>query len=168
MTGNRLEIRPISRTDAGELAELLTNEQIRQTYMVPDFPDEATLNRMVERFLELSQSANRYVRGAYLDGRMIGFINDVDMQAGSVELGYVIHPNHWGRGYATEMLRVAMGELREAGFSTLRAGAFAENAASIRVMEKCAMVKIPLAEDIDYRGIRHHCVYYEYNFGGKP
>jgi RimJ/RimL family protein N-acetyltransferase len=54
------------------------------------------------------------------------------------EVSYFFHPAHWGRGLATELVRASL----EHGFGalTLRAiGAFArpENAASIRVLEKC-------------------------------
>ena len=40
------------------------------------------------------------------------------------------------------------------------AGAFEENKASMRVMEKAGMTRITLEEDINYRGASHHCLYY--------
>ena len=49
---------------------------------------------------------------------------------------------------------------------SVRCGAFSENTASIRVMEKAGMVREDFTEDIEYRGIMHHCVYYSINAHG--
>ena len=53
-----------------------------------------------------------------------------------------------------------MSALFSEGFSAVKAGAFSENAASIRVMEKCGMTKTGETEQIEYRGKTHTCVYY--------
>ena len=96
---------------------------------------------------------------------VVGFVNDVEMvnrhAGGYIELGYVIHPDCWGRGYATEMLGAVIGVMSGEGFATVRTGAFSENPASMRVMEKCGMQRIELTEEIEYRGQNHHCIYYE-------
>lgn len=56
------------------------------------------------------------------------------------EVGYVIHPDHQGRGYATEAT-AAMIEIgfRDIGMHRIRATADARNAASVRVMEHLGM-----------------------------
>ena len=55
-------------------------------------------------------------------------------------LGYLVDPEHHGRGYATEIARagldLAFGDL---GLHRVTAGCFADNAASWRVMEKVGM-----------------------------
>ncbi len=157
----RLEIKPLSGTCAEDLVRLLVREEIKKTYMLPDFPDRQALDQMGKRLTALSCTQDRFVRGIYLKGRLIGFVNDVATENGSIELGYVIHPDHWGCGYATEMLRSVIPALLSHGFSAIRAGAFCGNTASIRVMEKCGMVKCPQEETIHYRGENHACVYYE-------
>ncbi len=157
----RLEIGPMTDADQPALAVLLLDEQIKQTYMIPDFADEQALARMQRRFIALSQAGEHFVRGIYLDGSLIGFVNDVESDADSMELGYVIHPHYWGQGYATEMLTAVMDLLRQRGFQSVRAGAFLENPASIRVMEKCGMHRCLQTEQIEYRGRLHTCVYYK-------
>lgn len=77
-----------------------------------------------------------------------------------MELGYVIHPSFWGMGFATEMLKAVIEMLLENGVSEIITGAFEENTASIRIMEKCGMRKTALEEDIAYQGRNHHCIYY--------
>jgi RimJ/RimL family protein N-acetyltransferase len=56
-----------------------------------------------------------------------------------------------------------MEALFDRGFETVKAAAFEENTASFRVMEKAGMVKTTQAEEIQYRGKNHRCIYYEKN-----
>jgi len=46
------------------------------------------------------------------------------------------------------------------GFSEVLAGAFEENLASMRIMEKSGMTRIEKTDEIEYRGKVHQCVYY--------
>ncbi len=155
----RLEIKPFSGKEKLALSSLLTQQEIRKTYMIPDFPDEKALESMASRFTDLSYLQTRFVRGIYLQGALIGFVNDVEIENGSIELGYVIHPDFWGQGYATEMLKAVIIALFDRGFSRITAGAFAENAASLRVMEKCAMTVCSQNTVLEYRGQTHRCVF---------
>ncbi len=158
---DRLDIKAISQEDRPALCELLLDDEIKKTYMIPEFADEKALDHMADRFVILSASKEHYVRGIYLNNRLIGFVNDVEIKGGCIELGYVIHPSKWGKGYATEMLRAVIGTLLDGGYLAIRTGAFSENAASIRVMEKCGMHRSAQVETIEYRGKAHTCVYYE-------
>jgi RimJ/RimL family protein N-acetyltransferase len=47
------------------------------------------------------------------------------------------------------------------GYARVVCGAFAQNKASQRVMEKAGMERIPFTEEIEYRGNTHLCVYYQ-------
>ena len=69
-------------------------------------------------------------------------------------------PEFHNRGYATECLSGAIEYLFDRGFKTVTAGAFSDNAASIRVMEKFGMVRQAEVDWIEYRGKQHRCVYY--------
>lgn len=155
-----LHIRPFADMDRAAMGKLLTDRRIAETYMLPDFDSKAAVDRMFARFQELSRRDDRYVAGISLEGEVIGFLNDVETKDGRIELGYAIRPDHWGKGYATQMLRGAVEDLFRRGYREVVAGAFEENKASVRVMVKAGMTKIALEEDIDYRGKRHHCVYH--------
>ncbi len=157
----RLEIKPIVNEDREKLSELLVNEQIKKTFIIPDFPNQEALDKMINAFIELSFSNEHFTRGIYSNGELIGFVNDVEIESDCIELGYVIHPSNWGKGVATEMLNSVINELFDKQFSIIKAGAFCDNIASIRVMEKCGMKKCPQMKNIQYRGINHSCVYYE-------
>jgi RimJ/RimL family protein N-acetyltransferase len=157
---NRLEIKPYQDTDQDAMIDLLTNQEIKETFMIPDFQTEEEAIGMFKRLLALSYSDDHYDRGIYLNHQLIGFVNDVEISDGVIELGYVINPIHKNMGYATEMLRAVIDELFRKGFRQIVAGAFEDNAVSIQVMLKCGMKKIAKEDDICYRGVLHHCYYY--------
>lgn len=135
----RLAIKPYSHADEAAMIELLTNESIRETFMLPELPTRADAAAMFERLRGYSLSDGHFERGVYAEGRLIGFVCDVEMQDDAVELGYVIHPDFQNRGYATEALGAIIEALLQGGVREIRAGAFEDNAASFRVMEKCGM-----------------------------
>ena len=87
-------------------------------------------------------------------------INDVEIENGTIEVGYVVHPDYWGRGHATAALKLAIRELFAKGYREITAGAFHQNPASLRVMEKAGMTKIDKTDEIQYRGKTHRCIYY--------
>ena len=161
----RLEIKPFAAEDRERLSSLLLNDDIKKTYMIPDFATSEQLEKMMDNFERLSRDEGRFLRGIYDADGLVGFVNDVEMvnryAGGYIELGYVIHPDCWGRGYATEMLGAVIGARVSEGFATVRTGAFSENPASMRVMEKCGMQRIELTEEIEYRGKTHNCKYYQ-------
>jgi [ribosomal protein S5]-alanine N-acetyltransferase len=68
----------------------------------------------------------------------IGIIND----EGKVQLGYVLSPGHWGKGYTTEACLHVLSILKN--FPGLyRIGTFVDagNLASIKVLKKCGLIE---------------------------
>ena len=153
-------LRPIGENDRERMLDILTSNQVNKTYMLPDFEHREDAAPLFLRLLEISQSGSKYVRAIDLDGGLIGYINQVEAENGSIELGYVIHPDFHGMGYMTEALQLAINELFDLGYQEVIAGAFSKNAASIRVMQKSGMSKITKSDEIEYRGMIHTCVYY--------
>ena len=90
----RLLLRPINDSDAERMTVMFSSEEIAKTYMMPDFKSNEEKKRLFLRFKELSVSSDRFVRGICLDGIMIGFMNDVDIGDGHIELGYVVDPGN--------------------------------------------------------------------------
>ena len=75
-------------------------------------------------------------------GRLIGNcgIRHETADAREADIGYELDPAYWGRGYATEAMRAVVGW----GFSEMRlhrisAWCIADNAGSVRVLEKLGM-----------------------------
>ena len=156
----RLEIKPITLEDKERVIDLVTNEIAGKTYMFPVFQSREAAEPLFQRLVTLSQDDSRYVAGVYLDGSFIGMTNAVEIKGTQVEMGYAYLPEYYNRGYATEAFRGTIAYLFSQGFETVLAGAFAENPASLRVMEKCGMTKQEDTEKIEYRGMTHTCIYY--------
>ena len=57
-------------------------------------------------------------------------------QGRAVEIGYSLHPDHWGRGYASEAAAGLVDALIERGVRRLSAMTHPDNVASIRVLER--------------------------------
>ena len=156
----RLEIKPMTMEDKEAVLDLLTNQIVGKTYMLPEYQNRAEAVPLFQRLVQLSGDESRYVAGVYLDDRFIGFMNDVEIKGRQIEMGYAFLPAYYNRGYATEAFRGAIDYLLHHGFETVVAGAFSQNAASLRVMEKCGMVKQDYTDELEYRGNTHTCIYY--------
>ena len=162
-----LELKPLSGSDRDNMIELLTNSEIKKTYMLPDFENEEQAEKLFARLKEGSLADKVYQVGIFLDDEVIGYANEVERDGGKIELGYVIHPKHHNKGYGTEMLRAMIEEMFARGFSEVLAGAFEENLASMRIMEKSGMTRIEKTDEIEYRGKVHQCVYYSKSVTGS-
>lgn len=155
-----LALEPITCDALPELVRLLTDDVVGKTYMVPDFPTPEAAYPLAERIQALSQQADRFVAGIWLGDRLIGLLNETEADGCCIEIGYAILPEYHNKGYGTQALQAAVQHLLAQGFTQVRAGAFAENTASIRVMEKAGMVLLDKTDTVTYRGIVHQCVYY--------
>ena len=156
----RLEVKPFSDEDREAVLDLVTDNFVKQTYMLPDFASREDAIPLFERLKGLSQGDDRLVGGIYLGGAFIGFMNEVEIKDKSIELGYALLPKFHNRGYCTEALKGAIDYLFCLGFEEVVAGAFEGNEASFRVMVKSGMEKQEYQDEIEYRGKVHSCVYY--------
>ena len=159
-TTNRLEIKPISSEDKNAVIDLLTDETVGRTYILPEYRCREEAEPLFLRLVELSKAADRFVAGVYLDGQFIGMMNETEVKDKQIEMGYAYLPAYFNRGFATEAFQGAIDYLFDCGFETVVAGAFAENPASMRVMEKCGMIRQPHTDEIEYRHIVHTCINY--------
>ena len=154
----RLELKAIGPENLEPLVELLTDETVKQSYMIPDFPDRAAVETLARRLMDLGKE--RIVAGIYLDGELVGILNETEVLADSVELGYAVLPRFHNRGICTEALTGAIGWCLENGFREVICGAFEGNSASFRVMEKSGMKLLERTDEIEYRGKTYLCRYY--------
>ena len=153
-------LRQIQPEDRERMLDILTSDKVNKTYMLPDFAHREDALPLFQRLMNMSQGTEKFVRAIALEDGLIGFMNQVEVENGSIELGYVIHPDFHGKGYMTQALKLGFEALFDLGYREVITGAFSTNAASIRVMEKCAMTKLSKTDEIEYRGITHTCIYY--------
>ena len=78
------------------------------------------------------------IRTILLDGQVAGYVASyIEAEFGKPEVTYWIGKEYWGRGVATRALSAFLREFTE---RPIYGRAAADNAASIRVMEKCGFV----------------------------
>ncbi|KZF21425.1 hypothetical protein L228DRAFT_249242 [Xylona heveae TC161] len=86
------------------------------------------------------------------------------------EVGYILHPAHWGQGYATEALqaflrlywKVIPPGQQEGGYDYAEAHADPENVSSIKVLRKCGFSFIEKREkdvELPLMGVRDTAVF---------
>lgn len=145
LTGQRLVLRDLEMADWPAVHAYSARPEVaRYQPWGPNTPDES--RAFVEQVIAAAQAMPRIEYQLALTltagGRLIGtgalWIRSIDHGQG--EIGYFLHPDHWGRGYATEAARL----LLDFGFGTLdlhRIGAICDprNVASARVLEKMGM-----------------------------
>ena len=61
------------------------------------------------------------------------------------EIGWHLHPDHWGNGYATEAANALLARARDAGLSHVVAVTYPDNQRSQAVMRHLGMAKIGLS-----------------------
>ena len=153
-------LRTIVPEDQERMLDILTSEEVTKTYMLPEYAQREDAVPLYHRLMEMCRDTGSYIRAIANEDGLAGFLNSVDIQDKTIELGYVIHPNFQGKGYMTEALLLAINELFSLGYEEILTGAFSDNTPSIRVMEKCGMTKHSKTDEIQYRGTTRTCVYY--------
>ncbi|WP_255198314.1 GNAT family N-acetyltransferase [Halorarius litoreus] len=134
LAGETVDLHPIEEEDLPFVQRLINDERVRTTLAA-----YAPKNRLQEQAWLESHDDDNVRLLVCVDGDLVGTIglkppNEV---WGTVEIGYMIDPDRWGNGYATEAVRLACGyAFRERRLNKVYATVYAVNPASARVLEK--------------------------------
>lgn len=133
--GERVELRPIEDEDAESLQRLVNDPKVRQGTGMVDPVTRSEEEEYVESIAD--DSGVQFL--ICTDGDPVGTMgfDEPNEVWGTAEVGYMIDPDEWGNGYATD----ALYELCAYGFEERRldkivARAYETNEASCRVLEK--------------------------------
>ena len=153
----RLELRPFLDDDFDVLYAMQSHLEVtRYLYWGPRSPDQ--VREMLERIKPMtafddSGDAIRLAAVVIETGAVVGDISlrRTSQEYGQGEIGFVVHPDHQGRGYATEasaaVLDLGFGEL---GLHRIVGRADAKNLASARVMERLGMRREALLRENEF------------------
>ena len=140
----RLRLRRMSVKDRDDMFEYARREDVTRYLLWKPHKTSDHTKRYLAYVTGLYKSGNFYDFAVEYreNSKMIGTCGfaSIDSANDCAEVGYVLSPDYWGKGIASE----ALGALLRFGFCDLRlnrieARYMVENAASRRVMEKCAM-----------------------------
>ena len=158
----RLEIAEWSMEMAPDVQKASLDEDTRR--FVPDEVFE-TLEEAQETITFLMNAQHTpegpFVYPVLLEGRCIGYVQACRTQTG-VEVGYHIAAEHTGKGYATEAVTAFLPVImNERHLSCVDGIVMEENAASIRVLEKCGFGLLFQGEGL-YQGQKQSIRHYRY------
>ena len=139
----RLRLRPVAAADVDALHALWADPQVRRWLWDDVVIDRATAAERVAAS-EASFAASGWGLWALeprAGGALLGVAGLVEMDpAIGPEISYSLHPDHQGRGYATEAARAVLDHAFDAlGFARMPGRTDAPNRASAHVLERLGM-----------------------------
>jgi len=139
----RLVLRPQIPADAAPLFDILSDPQAMRFWSRPAMTELAVANELVrEQQAAMAAGLCRY--WTILESRQaIGSIDLSLIRDGSAELGFLLRPASWDKGFASEavgaVVTYALGPL---DLKRLAAAVQAENRAAARVLEKNGFAQV--------------------------
>ena len=141
----RLELRPVRDEDVDRILEYRNLPEVTR-WLLRTEVDPVAFRAAWQRAAE---DPDDHSLAAVLDGVVIGTVSvhlvDGMGQPGmprrtEAEVGYIFDPAYSGRGYATEAVAAVLAHaFEDLGVRRITAGCFADNLASVRLLEKVGM-----------------------------
>ena len=145
MRTERLELRPVTDGDIDRILEYRNRPDVTRWLLRTEVDPEA----FRAAWKAAADDPDDHSVAVVVDGQVIGTVS-LTLTNGmgqpgmpsrtEAELGYIFDPDHSGRGYASEAVAAVVGRsFRSLGVRRITAGCFADNAASVRILEKLGM-----------------------------
>jgi len=143
----RLVLRRLRASDAEPIFALFNNWEVVRWLSSPPWPytiDHA--HAFIRERMKARQHPAETILVISIEGTPIGAVDLMPPSNPAVSrapvLGYWLGQPYWGRGYMTEAARAFVAHVFASGAGdSIRSGAFAGNAASLRVQEKLGFVR---------------------------
>ena len=140
-------MRDFEPDDVDNMLALDADSEVRRYLDMPEPPSRHVVECIIlPPILADAERGDGFSRWVLLEKASgFGFIGWIHFRRAAadpdeIELGYRLVRSAWGQGYATEASRALIDKgTREQGVTRISATALADNAASIRVMEKCGL-----------------------------
>lgn len=128
----RLLLRRPTQDDLEAFFEIMSNPAAMLYWSTLPHADLGVTRTWLSQMVAREQTGGEHFAIEY-EGRLVG-----EVGAGRLpEFGFIIHPDFWGRGFATEASRVAIDHIFAATDATeLRADVDPRNAGSLRVLSR--------------------------------
>ena len=144
----RLVLRPVEESDLDALLSIRNSPTVVSTTGTgKELPRETMAGQLGRR----CASWREHGLGSWLvllDGQAVGFVEvapigeDSGVDPEEIEIGVVVHPDHWGRGIAVEAGLAAARDLFDRlGLQRVYAGIDPDNAKSLRAIAKAPGVR---------------------------
>jgi RimJ/RimL family protein N-acetyltransferase len=151
LSTERLTLRPLAPADAEAYAAVRFHPEVAR-WLPPASADPVEAVRAtIERFAAGWRQRRYAPWGVFREGRLIGhgglnYVPEFDQ----TEVLWALHPDAWGRGYATELARAALGYGFDVlGLDLIFAITLPDNHASQAVMKRLGLT---YRRRVDYKG----------------
>jgi RimJ/RimL family protein N-acetyltransferase len=140
LDAERTTLRPLAEDDAPALFEIFSDPEVMRYWSSPAHADERRTREMIasiERGFD-DRSLLQWGIERKADGRLLGTVTLMPApRQPRAEIGFILGREHWGRGFAAEAQRTAIGfAFGELGLHRLEADADPANSASVRSLER--------------------------------
>lgn len=145
LESERLKFRAIKRSDVDDIYEYSKRPETSQYLLWSPHHSIYATQELIDVIL------SKYKAGEYNDWAIVlkksnkmigtcGFTN-IDDDNKVIEIGYVLNPDYWGQGYATEAVKTIMSfAFNKLGANRVEAKFIKGNEASLAVMKKVGMI----------------------------
>ena len=133
---DRLLLRRATMDDVEAMHAIMSNPLAMRYWSTPPH----TQMEQTERWMASMVEGDPPIRDDFivtLDGALIGKLGAWKLP----EIGFLIDPAHWGKGFALEGLNAFIDRRRALGSIELIADVDPRNAASLRLLERCGFVE---------------------------
>ena len=161
----RLILRRYEETDIDMQYEVLTDNRLAEYIKFPNLTKEEELECIKDWIKNADDSKyEKWVITLKGDNTPIGNIsvNVIEKKHNYCNVGYVILYDYWGKGYASEALKVVSNHLLDSGYYLVECSCNELNKQSSRVMEKAGFKKDGyianrrLNKDGTYSGVEYY------------
>lgn len=150
---SRLILKLLTENDLDDLVQLNLDPDVRAFFS----DGVQTVEQTKKRMLEFIDNYNKYNLPCFVileknSNTFLGRCGFSLIEFHEVEVGYLIHKNYWGNGYATEALNALLSWAKDnIDHPYIIAFTPSAHVASQRVMEKCGMIffKTDLAHGVE-------------------
>ena len=132
----RLLLRRASMSDAEPMHVIMSDPRAMRYWSTPPHADYGETERWMASMVDVDPAASDDFI-VTLDGTLIGKLGAWKLP----EVGFLIDPVYWGKGYAFEAMTAFVDRRRLLGSTELLADVDPRNLASLKLLERCGFVE---------------------------
>lgn len=138
---DRVRLRKLKLTDAPSMFSYFSKDEVTKYYDLDTFISVKQAEELIERLL-YRYEMRKQIRWAIVlkeTDQLIGTcgFHAIEEEHWKAEIGYELHPDFWGKGIMTEVIKAAVQYgFNEIGLNRIEAFYDPENISSARVLEK--------------------------------
>jgi ribosomal-protein-alanine N-acetyltransferase len=146
LRGERVSLRSPCDGDQADLFALFSSPQVVRYWSVPAWTDLAQADEWLTRQQGFHESGTglTWAIAHHDDDALIGTasLHAFMPEQARAEIGYTLHPAHWGRGLASDAVRLALRHaFEDLGLRRIEADTDPRNTGSCRLLERLGFVR---------------------------